>query len=293
MTAIECVVDAKALLGEAACWDAAEQCLWWLDIYAHTLHRYQPARRYAATFPAPAAAGSLAIREQGGLVVAMGSGFYFFDPGTGQFTLAADVPNISANTRMNDGRTDRQGRFWAGTEFEAAGLPPRAVGALYCLDSNLRCRQMLDGIVCSNGLAWSPDSRTMYFTDSGTPFVWAWNFDAATGEMENRRVFIDLSSFNGVGDGATVDADGCYWLTMPFRGQVRRYDPDGRLMQTICLPTDTPTCCEFGGKDLSTLYVTTATLRRSAQELQNQPLAGGLFAIDPGCRGLRSALFKA
>jgi sugar lactone lactonase YvrE len=132
----------------------------------------------------------------------------------------------------------------------------------------------------------------MYFADSGTPYVWAWSFDATRGEIENRRVFIDLSSINGVGDGATVDAEGSYWLTIPFKGKVQKYDPKGKLMQTINLPTDTPTCCEFGGKDLDILYVTTATLRRSPKELRHQPLAGGLFAIDVGVKGLPSLAFK-
>jgi sugar lactone lactonase YvrE len=292
MTDIQCVVDAKAQLGEATCWDADEECLWWVDIYGRMIHRYDPSRSEIKTFSAPARPGSLAVRAQGGLVVAMGNGFHFFDPKTHQFKLIIDVDPGNANTHMNDGKTDRQGRFWSGTEFETEGKPAQSAAALYRLDADLCCRKMIDGVTCANGLAWSPDGRTMYFTDSGTPYVWAWSFDAASGDIENRRVFIDLSSINGIGDGATVDSDGCYWLTMPFRGEVRRYDPRGKLMQAIHLPTDTPTCCEFGGKDLAILYVTTATLKRSPQELTHQPRAGGLFAIDAGVKGLRSLAFK-
>ena len=132
---------------------------------------------------------------------------------------------------------------------------------------------MVDGVGCSNGLAWSPDSRTMYFTDSHTGLVWAYDFDPATGDIANRRVFIDLTAEGGIVDGATVDAEGCYWLTVPFKGKVLAYDPTGKLMRTIELPTDLPTCCEFGGEDLDILYVTSATLRRVARGAEG-PAAG-------------------
>jgi sugar lactone lactonase YvrE len=131
----------------------------------------------------------------------------------------------------------------------------------------------------------------LYFSDSATPYVWAWDFDPATAEMDRKRVFIDLSAQQAICDGATVDAEGCYWLTLPFKGKVQRYDPAGQLMQTINLPVDTPTCCEFGGASLDTLYVTTATLKRRASELQDQPWAGGLLAIDVRARGLPAATF--
>jgi sugar lactone lactonase YvrE len=283
---IRCVVDAKALLGEGTLWDPAAQCLWWLDIFSNEIHRYEPSSGQTQLFATPRRPGCLAIRESGGLVVAMGDGFYFFDPPSGQFRHIVDAEPHLAETRMNDGKTDRQGRFWSGTVFEAEGKTSSAIGALYRLDPDFSCHKMVEGVACSNGLAWSPDSRTMYFTDSGTPYVWAWDFDAATGDLQNRRVFIDLSPVNGVCDGATVDAEGCYWLTLPMKSQVQRYDPRGRLMHTVELPTDAPTCCEFGGQDLGTLYVTTATLRRTPAELRDQPLAGGLFALDVGVKGL-------
>jgi len=292
MIDIRCVVEAQALLGEGTCWDGAAQCLWWLDIFGQALHRYEPATGRTQTFPTPVRPGCLAVRDRGGLILAMGDGFHFFDPSTRVFQPIVDAEADLPDTRMNDGKTDRQGRFWSGTVFEAEGKTPQAIGSLYRLNTDLTCHRAAHGFACSNGLAWSPDSRTMYFTDSTTPYVWAWDFDAVDGAIENRRVFIDLSSVNGVCDGATVDAEGCYWLTLPFKSQVQRYDPKGKLMQAIELPTDTPTCCEFGGKDLDVLYVTTATLRRTPQQLQNQPLAGGLFAIDVEVKGLPSVPFK-
>ena len=152
---------------------------------------------------------------------------------------------------------------------------------------------MVEGIGCSNGLAWSPDSRTMYYTDSHTNLVWAWDFEPASGDIANRRVFIDLSAEGYIVDGATVDEAGNYWLTVPFKGKVLAYDPKGKLVTSIDMPIDLPTCCEFGGENLDTLYVTSATLRRSPEALKDQPQAGGLFAITGlGVRGLPLVPFK-
>jgi sugar lactone lactonase YvrE len=293
MIEIRCVVDAKALLGEGTYWDPRAKVLWWVDIWAPAIHRYDPAAGRDDVFPTPEYLGCLAVREKGGLVVSMVSGFFFFDPATGQFQPITDPEAALADTRFNDGKTDRQGRFWSGTMFEAPGKPMQFIAALYRLDADLSCHKMVEGIGCSNALAWSPDSRTMYYADSHAGSVWAWDFDPATGDIENRRVFIDFRSTGGVADGATVDADGCYWLTLPVTAKLSKYDPQGKLMETIMLPTDLPTCCEFGGEDLSTLYVTTATLRRAPELLLGQPLAGGLFAIDGlGAKGLPLVPFK-
>lgn len=221
----------------------------------------------------------------------MGDGFHFFDPLNGTFRLIINVEAGVPETRMNDGKTDRQGRFWSGSVFEAGDQTSKPIASLFCLSGDLECNKVAEGITCSNGLAWSPDSRTLYFTDSATPYVWAWDFDPSTAQMDRKRVFIDLSSQQAIGDGATVDREGCYWLTLPFKGKIQRYDPNGRLMRTIELPVDAPTCCEFGGPELDVLYVTTATLRRAPSELQSQPWACGLLAMDVGAKGLPAAPF--
>lgn len=290
MIDIQCVVDAKAQLGEGTCWDPHAQCLWWLDIYGQTIHRFEPRTGQTYTFATPQRPGCLAVRDRGGLILAMGDGFHFFDPSSGQFQAIVNAEADLPETRMNDGKTDRQGRFWSGTVFEAEGKTPLPIGSLYRLNIDLTCHKAAQGFTCSNGLAWSPDSSTVYFADSATPYVWAWDFDKATGEMDRRRVFIDLSAQQGLCDGATVDAEGGYWLTMPFKGKIQRYDPSGKLMRTIELPVDTPTCCEFGGANLDVLYVTTATLNR-ASALKDQPWAGGLLAIDVGVKGLPACAF--
>ena len=292
MTEITCVVDAKALLGESTYWDPEGQVLWWIDIYAKEIHRFDPQTGKDEVFAAPEYLGCVGVRKRGGLVLTMASGFFFFDPQTGRFDPIVDPEADMPKTRFNDGKTDRQGRFWSGSMFEAPGETPQRIASLYRLDPDLSCHRMVEGIGCSNGLAWSPDSRTMYYTDSHTPLVWAWDFEPTTAAIENRRVFVDLSWMEGIVDGATVDAEGCYWLTVPFKGKVMRYDPAGKLMQTIEMPTDLPTCCEFGGADLDMLYVTSATLRRSPEELKDQPLAGGLFALEVGVKGLPLVPFR-
>ena len=176
--------------------------------------------------------------------------------------------------------------------FEVPGKPIEFVGALYRMDPDLSIHKMIEGVGCCNGLAFSPDSRIMYFSDSHSGRVDAYDFDPDTGDIENRRQFIDMSVTGGVADGATVDAEGCYWVTIPITGKVSRYDPDGKLMQTIMLPTDLPTCCEFGGRYLDTLYVTTAIYNRTPEQLAGQQNPGGLFALDVGVKGLPLVPFK-
>ncbi len=292
MIHFECVVDAKARLGESTYWDPKAQVLWWIDIYGPTIHRYDPATKRNDTWTAPEYLGCIAARERGGLVLTMVSGFYFFDPDSGRFEQIVDPEADIPTTRFNDGKTDRQGRFWSGSMFEAKGQTPQKNASLYRLDPDLTSQRIIGGVGCSNGLAWSPDSRTMYFSDSHTPFVWAYDFDANTGQAENRRVFVDLGWMGAIVDGATVDAEGCYWLTVPFKGKVMRYDPDGNLMRTIEVPVDLPTCCEFGGPDLDVLYVTSAVYQYTPEELKHQPLAGGLFAMDAGVKGLPLVPFR-
>jgi sugar lactone lactonase YvrE len=287
MPDIECVVDSKSLLGEGTYWDPAAGVLWWIDIWGPLIHRYDPATGEDRTWTAPEYLGTLAVRKRGGLVVSMVSGFHFFDPGTGAFTAIVDPEAELEDTRFNDGKTDRQGRFWSGSMFEAPGKPPVRCGSLWRLDADRSPHRIVTGIGCSNGLAWSPDSRTMYYTDSHTNVVWAFDFDARSGDATNQRVFIDLSAERFAVDGATVDDAGNYWLTVPFKGKILAYDPSGRRIRTVELPFDLPTCCEFGGADLDVLYVTSATLRRDAAALSGQTKPGGLFAIRGlGARGL-------
>lgn len=276
---IECVVAAGAELGEGTIWDPVAGVLWWIDIYGPTIHRFDPGTGENRHWRAPEYLGCIGLRAKGGLVLTMASGFYFFDPESGGFTAIADPEPDLADTRFNDGKTDRFSHFWSGSMFEAPGKTATKIASLYRLDVQGHLTKMLDGIGCSNGLAWSPDGRVMYFTDSYTHFVWAFDYAPEAGTIGNRRVFIDLTDRGYIVDGSTVDADGNYWLTVPFKGKVLAYDAAGKQIAEVDMPCDLPTCCEFGGTDLRTLYVTTARYRRSDADLAGQTAPGGLFAI--------------
>jgi L-arabinonolactonase len=284
---VERVLDIRARLGEGTLWDPAAGVLWWLDILGQQIHRFSPATGANRSWPTPEQPGCVAVRASGGIILAMGSAFHSFDAATGGFERLASSDDLRPQLRFNDGRTDRDGRFWSGTTDMSA--TPTAIGALFSLDSGMCVRRRVPGIACSNGLAWAPDGKTMYHADTPEKVVWAWDFDRATGEIGNRRVFVDTTHF-GLPDGATVDADGCYWLTLPFTGLIVRFDPKGRVVAKVELPTPIPTCCEFGGADLDILYVTTGALDKPVSE---DPLGGGIFALRPGVKGVAAVPFAS
>ena len=206
---VQCALDCRSLLGEGPVWDVGEQRLYWVDIKRRQIHRFAPDTGADETWPMPEDIGALAPREGGGLVVALKSGFYFYHLIDRRLVPAALPKDEPEHNRFNDGKADRQGRFWAGTMDEGEKLP---TGGLFRLQANLACHKMIDGIICSNALCWSPDSCVMYYADSGQRTVWAWNFDPATGEIDNRRVFVRIASADGVPDGATVDSEGFVWI---------------------------------------------------------------------------------
>ncbi|HEY0942727.1 MAG TPA: SMP-30/gluconolactonase/LRE family protein [Steroidobacter sp.] len=286
---IEVAVRAHARLGEGTVWDADAQVLWWVDIWSREIHRFEPRTGKHCQWQTPHEPGSLALRSNGnGLVVAMSNAIHCFDPSTGMFTLLREAYDANWPARFNDGRTDRQGRFWAGSTDTRENAPAEPVAALYRLDTATHLTLQLDRLFCSNGLAWSPDGTRMYHADSHLRRVWCCDFDTATGELAQRRLFIDMSEV-GIPDGATTDAEGCYWIALWQAGRILRYDPDGDLMAQVELPTRAPTCCEFGGENLDVLYVSTANLQRGALSTDvTDPLAGSVLAMDARVRGVRS-----
>jgi len=288
MTAADCVLDAKALLGEGAHWDVREQRLYWVDVKRQSIHKFDPVTRTSESWLTPEMVSAVVVRERGDLVVTLKSGFHFYNLATREATPVA-LPHEPLNNRFNDGKTDRQGRFWAGTMDEGEKLP---TAGLFRLDQDLECKKLVDGIIISNALCWSPDGRIMYFGDSVQGTVWAWDFDRDTGAVTHRRVFAEIPREEGVPDGATVDAEGFVWIAIWDGWQVRRYDPKGRTNMLVRLPVQRPTCPSFGGPNLDVVYVTSASIGLSERELQEQPLAGGLFAFDAGVRGVPEMRFN-
>jgi sugar lactone lactonase YvrE len=233
--------------------------------------------------------GSFALREQGGLVAALRSGFALIDLERGAVDRLVDPEADRPENRFNDGRCDRQGRFWAGTMNE-----PRTArsGALYRLDADHRCHRLADDVMVANGLAFSPDDQLMYWSDSRALTIWVFDFDATLGEVANRRVFARLEPHQGGPDGAAVDAEGGYWSACYRGARVMRFRPDGSIERKIRLPVSRVTMCAFGGPELRTLYITTARGGMSAEELRREPLAGGIFALDVDVQGLPEPRFK-
>jgi sugar lactone lactonase YvrE len=289
--AVELVLDAHAQVGEGPVWDDASGTLVWVDIMGNTVHRYDPATGRDRAIDVGQPVGAAVLRRDGnGLVLALRDGFGMLDESSGQVQLVAAVEADVPTNRMNDGKCDPGGRFWAGTmAFEVTP----GVAALYRLDPNLQASRMLSGVTLSNGLGWSPDGRQMYYIDSVTQGLDVFDFEPADGSLGERKRLITIPPGEGLPDGMTVDAEGGLWIALHGSGSIRRYTPDGRVDRVVRVPPKMVTCCTFGGSDLTDLYITTMSIGLSAAGRRAQPLAGALFRCRPGVRGLPPDRFAA
>ena len=292
MSEVEVAAEGNAVLGESPVWSPDEAALYWVDINNPTVHRLDPATGERKHWFIETETGSIGLAGPGRLVAGLRTGAHFIDLETGKLEKICDPEGEGRfnRNRMNDGKVDRAGRFWVGTMNDPGHAPK---GTLWRIDPDGTAEPTMGGIRVPNALCWSPDSATMYFTDSYSHRIWAFDFDLDTGTMANKRVFASIPEDEGVPDGATVDADGFLWCAHMFGGKVSRFTPDGGVERTIALPVPQVTSCAFGGPDLDTLYITTASLRMDRAALSRQPLAGALFAADPGVRGLPEPVFGA
>jgi len=233
---------------------------------------------------------SIVRRASGGLVATLRKKFAFFDPATGKETELDAVENDLPENRFNDGKVDRQGRYWAGTMNEVHVGRPDA--ALYRFEGPGKIKKMVPHVTISNGTGWSPDSRVMYYTDTLRHTVFAYDFDPVSGEIENPRPFLEIvPESGGLPDGLTVDAEGFVWSALVNFGCMLRLDPQGKLERRVTFPPTRGTCCTFGGKDYRDLYITTAEECLTPEQLAQQPLAGSLFRCQPGVQGLAETPF--
>lgn len=276
------------ILGEGPIWDAHEQAFYWVDIRSRLVRRRDWRTRAQHDWTLPEMVGSLAVREGGGLILALESSISLFDTMTGKLEVIASPEAGEADRRFNDGKCDRQGRFWAGTMDDKSRTP---CGTLYRVDPQRGCVAQVHGVRTPNSLCWSPDGTTMYFADSRTHVINAYPFEPATGEIGTPRAFHRVEA-PWIPDGATVDAEGFVWCAYYGGGRVVRIAPDGRIVRTIELPVTQPTSVQFVGPDLELLYITTASQRLTPEQLDKQPLAGALFAVDPGVKGLAEARYR-
>ena len=281
MARVHPIVTLSSHLGESPMWDENEGVLWWIDIYKPTLNRFDPERGRNEEIVLNQNIHAIAVRREGGIVGSFERGIGFLDPASASIDTLTD-PIGEVEAKFNDGKCDRDGRFWTGSMSNDWVTP---VGCLFRFDSDGSVRTMDSGFNLSNGMGWSLDNRTMYFTDFGQSTIFAYDYDAATGGIDNRRNFVVIPEDEGRPDGMTVDADGCLWVALWDGWAVARFDPSGKRIEKIPMPVMRPTSCMFGGPELSTMYVTSATMMLTEEQLAEQPLAGALFAVDTGCRG--------
>ncbi|MGH3320522.1 MAG: SMP-30/gluconolactonase/LRE family protein [Streptosporangiaceae bacterium] len=272
---VEIVLDARAELGEGPAWDAPAERLVWVDITGGTVHELRP-NGATRSWKVDQHVGAAAPRASGGMLLAVHDGFATLEDGG--LRMLAPVEADKLENRMNDGKCDPQGRMWAGTmPYDEQG----AGGALYRMDPDERVHTMLTGTQISNGLCWSPDQRTMYYIDTPTLGVDAFDFDAPTGAIANRRRVVTIEDGPGMPDGMTIDDEGCLWVALFGGGQVRRYTPDGSLDAVVEAPASQTTSCAFGGPGRDELYITSAARGKGDEE----PHAGALFRCRPGVTG--------
>jgi sugar lactone lactonase YvrE len=279
---LDCVARAGAIVGEGPVWDARRGLLHWVDVAAPAFHTFDPVSGKTATTPAPRLVSAVLPAAGGRLVAVTQNGLEALDASTGALTPIHDPEAHLPANRFNDAKTDRRGRVWAGSMSLDASMPS---GSLYCFDSVTSARAVDGGFQVSNGLGWSPDDRTFYFTDSALGTVFAYDFDLAAGSVANRRPFLQFKPAEGRPDGLAVDAEGFVWVALWDGWRVARHAPDGTLDREIDMPVPRPSSCAFGGPDLRTLYITSGSIRLPAQVLADAPLSGGLFSIAAGVAG--------
>ena len=285
---IECVVECENHLGEGPVWDVEEGRLYWVDgtgrrVGKPALWRLDPRTGKVESRRLDRDVGALALRRGGGMVLALDDGFYFYDFDRAGLELIAKVDAGQPRTRLNDGKCDRRGRFFAGGMDDKEEL---AICGLWRLDADLTVTRVDGGIICSNGPCWSPDDRTFYFADTFQQEFWAYDYDIAAGTLANKRVFATTRDDPGVADGSTVDAEGCLWNAQLIAGELVRYAPDGSVERRIGMPVRNITSVMFGGERLDEIYVTSmarvkhpAVHDHFAREVKPQFGAGHLYRI--------------
>jgi sugar lactone lactonase YvrE len=289
--AVECVLAASARVGECPLWSQTERRLYWVDIESRRIHRFDPASGDDERRTLPGRPGSIALTSRPGrLLVAMEHVLAFFDWEADTVETWIELEPAGTGNRLNDGCCDPAGRFWVGSMFDPTSAG-RKTGMLHRVDPDGSSAVLRTGIGVSNGLAFTPDGTTMYFADTHRDTIWAHDYDLATGEPTRARVFLDFGAIPGRPDGACIDEDGCLWIACVHGGAIIRVTPDGEIDRRIELPVPDPTMTAFGGPDLATLFVTSLGGDGEPGPRTDGSLAGALFAIDVGVRGVGEPVF--
>lgn len=289
-TPVELILDAHALLGEGPCWHEREQKLYWVDINGKALHCYDPATATDQVWEMPGMTGCVAPCESGGFLVGVETEIARFTPATGAYEILFKFEQEGAARRFNDGKCDPHGRFWAGTMEKDNPRAPR--GMLYRLDPDRIVHTMETNVTVSNGLTWNPEGTVMYYIDTPTHQIVAYDYHAETGVITGKRVVVQIQPEMGHPDGMTADQEGMLWVALWDGWKVSRWNPKtGKLLATYDVPVKRASACCFGGSDLQDLYITTAQ-EDSPQPGDSQPHAGGLFRLRTDVPGIATFMFK-
>lgn len=285
------VLDHICKLGEGPVWDAASNSILWLDILKGEIHQFNTNTKQNSIFTAGEMIGCIAPREQGGFIAGLENGIGFIDIEKKEVKHIIN-PEEGLNNRFNDGKADAAGRFWLGSMSKTE---EENNGNFYMVDTDLSIHRKLENVSISNGLAWNADNTILYYINTPTNYIFAFDFDMETGSINNQRVVVDLTHEKGFADGMTIDEEGMLWVAFYDGWRVARYNPvTGDLLQQVDLPVANATCCTFGGENLTDLYITTASKEMSDEALQQQPHAGKLFVVkNTGIKGTLSKKFKA
>lgn len=286
------VLDIHAQLAECPTWSVKEQALYFVDILSNIIHRYEPNTGIHSTLTVHENIGCFGLREQGGFIAAMRSGIFLLDATGNIERQIAENPTGSENSRFNDGKVDPWGRFWCGTLWET----DQQANSVFCyLDDNFKLHQVVENLTITNGLAFSPDKKWFYFTDTPHHVLYRQALDPNNGQPQGQKQIVKLfnkPNYQGQPDGATFDTQGCYWSAQFADSCIFRLSPSGELLAEIELPVKWPTMITFGGNDLKTLYITTSRENLSAEELNQYPQAGNIFSVKVDVAGIPTNLFR-
>ena len=279
----EVIAPAGQILGESATWCVRTQMLWWIDIRALQVKRWNSATCAIDVWTMPELCGAVVPTTGTGVVVALRSGIGLLDPPSGALTPLATLESGHPEHRLNEAKCDRQGRLWCGSMWDFGKHP---TGGLYRVGTDLETREVRSAVTIPNGLGFSPDGRRMFFVDTALGRIESAAYDTDAGMPGPWNTLVDADAAPGKPDGSTVDAEGCIWSTRFGAGCIARFTPQGKLDRLIRLPVSQPTSCSFGGPNLDTLFVTCATQRLTPEALAAEPLAGALLVMRPGVQGL-------
>lgn len=287
---VELVIDSKSELGEGAIWNFKTHEFLWIDIQGKILNFYNPLTGNNKEMFTGQMIGTVVPTETGQVLVALQNGIYKLNPETGTKKLIVDPEEDFPDNRFNDGKCDPAGRFWAGT---MSTKDEKSAGALYRLNSDDSIHKMVDNVSISNGIVWSLDKTKMYYIDTPTQQVMAYNYNNTTGDISSPKVAVEIPKDMGLPDGMTIDEEGNVWVALWGGSAVGCWNPEtGKLLRTVKVPAKNVTSCAFGDNDLGTLYITTARIGTSDKELEEFPYAGGIFKTRPGVKGEKAFFFN-